>query len=186
MSSAYLGLSAEPARCCRYFLSGFSSDATAAPNTLRQMKRLVRAAVADQEFVYFVRQLIAGVPARDEMAQVNQLRAWLATHFQFVRDPRSREDVRDPRFLVSKIVKDWKALGDCDDAATLSAALAAAIGFPARFVAVAFGTDPRFRHVYTIVTARDVNGFAVDREMDVTRTAGRPLPKVTRAIALTV
>lgn len=107
------------------------------------------------------------------------LRAWLAQHFQFQRDPTGAgvfggveelELLRDPLIMLQQIEQSYMAVGDCDDAAILGAALALAAPVPFSGVRLALvGLDPRqpYQHVFTeILTSR---GWL---DLDVTRGQG--------------
>jgi transglutaminase-like putative cysteine protease len=99
------------------------------------------------------------------------LRSWLAQHTQFTPDPDDIELVRTAVEQLRRIASTGVMRGDCDDVATLGAALALAVGLQPRFVVLGFGVGPTpaFAHVYT-----DVLGGAVD--FDVTRNAASPTP----------
>lgn len=169
-------------------LEGWIVERSTASETMERMRKLVRLAIDDPSFVYAARQIVARAAQRDEPAQAQMLRQWMQQHFQFVKDPDGREDQRDPRYMLNKIQAFGKYLGDCDDAATLSAALAKAIGIPARFIAAAFADPGPFQHVYTVVYPMDPR--ARQRrplEMDVTRPANIPrLPRFARRMPVTV
>ena len=84
-------------------------------------------------------------------AIVSALDTWARDRFHFVRDPYRVEQLHRPEWMLAQLREyPGKILVDCDDAATLVAALGESRGIPARFVAVAF-FDPRadFSHVWT-------------------------------------
>ncbi len=162
---------------------------------MTRMRNFVLTALRDPSFIYAARKLVGRVATRDEVAQARALRLWMAQHFRFVKDPDQKEDGRDPRFMMQQIAADGVYLGDCDDAATLSAALGKAIGLPAKFMAVAFAPNDSYKHVYTVLYPMDptlgnrkVPTLAGRRpmEMDVTRPASIPRPKFARRMPVTV
>lgn len=94
----------------------------------------------------------------------------MGLHWRFVRDPTGIELLHRPERLLDQIAAGGYAIGDCDDAAILGAALGKAVGFSARFVVLGFfGPRGPFSHVYTELWTG--TGW---RELDITRTPQRP------------
>lgn len=149
-------------------LKGWATVGTrSTPETLRKMQTNVRAGLVSRPVVQFAQRVLRWVPARAYDQRARLLRSWLATHFVFSPDPFGVEMLPCVDYMVHEISRKGVYTGDCDDAAILSAALGSAVGFPARFVAVAF--DPkgeRFAHVYTVLLGPNGEEY----EMDVTRT----------------
>lgn len=115
------------------------------------------------------REIVGAHSDRDNAA--TNLRAWLLTHSRFTPDPDNMELVRTPVEQLHVIATHGTMPGDCDDVATLGAALARALGMRARFVVLAFdGPNAPYQHVYTEVLTRQ--GW---RDFDITRT-GRMAP----------
>lgn len=116
---------------------------------------------------------------RDDLAQATALYDSVKESIRF-RGEYS-ETVQTP--LVTLQVR----AGDCDDHATLIAALLRSIGIPARFKTVATDpTDPKkeFSHVYALAGIRKGNRIVQWLPMDTTvpyASAGWEVPKVTRA-----
>lgn len=80
------------------------------------------------------------------------LRGWLADRLTFHPDPPDMEWVDDPADQMQTLGAVGRIHGDCDDAATLGATLARAMGLPARFVVAGFGRAPApYEHVWTEV-----------------------------------
>ncbi len=98
------------------------------------------------------------------------LREWIDGRFVFLADPHGVELLRTPDFLLNTIREQGFARGDCDDAATLAAALGLAAGLPARFVLISFGTHLPFSHVYAALYS-ECMGWV---EMDITKPAQVP------------
>ena len=121
---------------------------------------------------------------RDYTAQIAALRNWLKQHVVFLRDPRGAELRYDPVMILRTMAAQGQANIDCDDAATLAAALGRSIGLKARFVAVAF-LDKRagFSHVWAELSAPV--GPEVWYEMDVTRQAQQlPFNLISRTMVV--
>lgn len=77
------------------------------------------------------------------------IRRYLADRMVFQFDPEGLELIRTPELLVRQIECHGTAVGDCDDVATLGAALGMAVGLRAVYVLLAFHLARPFEHVYT-------------------------------------
>jgi transglutaminase-like putative cysteine protease len=140
-------------------------------HTVGAMLASVRAEAHTQMVREAATAAISGAAPRDYAYQAELLRGWLQGHFLFQRDPTTTEYVMTPRYMLARIAQDGAVRGDCDDAAVLGAALAAAVGFPARIVLVGFGPGAEFRHVFTEI--QTPSGW---RDMDVTRSPEQMIP----------
>lgn len=117
-----------------------------------------------------------GGPPRDLPRQIAAIRSFLTRRVNFIDDPQTAELVQDPAWLLLDIEREGVTYGDCDDVATLGAALGQAIGIPARFVLAAFGeSDAPFSHVW----AELYDGESW-RELDTTRPAQDLGPFISR------
>lgn len=101
-----------------------------------------------------VRQMAAsivdGIPGLQSSLQIRAIRNWIEDHVGFLRDPRGMELLWTPELMVRTILTKGHLNVDCDDVATLAAALGLSIGLRARFVLVGFHTPAApFRHVWT-------------------------------------
>lgn len=79
------------------------------------------------------------------------LREWLSAHVVQEADPFNVELIRSPEWCLAIIQERGHVAGDCDDVATLAAALGRAAGFLVRFVVLAWGED--YSHVYAEIQA---------------------------------
>lgn len=134
--------------------------------TVSAMRRLARQAAVDRG-VQVLTQVAVG-DATDPAAQWANLRQWLAVHTHFQSDPVAVELVRTPWRQFQRIRNDGVMRGDCDDVATLAAAMTLALGRRARFVVLGFvvpGPAAPYRHVY----AEMETAPGVWRDFDVTR-----------------
>jgi transglutaminase-like putative cysteine protease len=147
--------------------------------TLNLMADMVSAAVDVPVVVYTARRLAVMGGVRNEVGQANTIRAWLASVWRFVDDPRDRELLVTPDELLQSFERDGVIAGDCDEAAVLGAALAKAVGFQVCLYALAFPDDnpqgDKFQHVYAAILTDD----GLEVSLDVTRPRG-PVPTVTR------
>lgn len=85
-------------------------------------------------------ELVSGLPPRQWFAEIRALHAFVRDSIRYVRDPVDAELVQTPEATLRI------GQGDCDDKATLLAALLKSIGHPARFVALDL-TGDGFSHV---------------------------------------
>lgn len=110
--------------------------------TLRVMRDYVRAAVRnpDQIIRAKARDLLSQLPPRQFVAEVKTLHAFVRDQIRYLRDPVDLELVQTPEKTLEF------GQGDCDDKSTLLAALLAAAGHPAQFIAIGFG-EAGFSHV---------------------------------------
>lgn len=100
------------------------------------------------------------------------LRRWLLERWHEEPDPYGVEMIAAPEYQLERLAARGRLFGDCDDVATLGAALALAAGFEARYIAVSFWPGGVPEHVWAEV----LDGMSwVD--LDTLRPAG-PLPEV--------
>lgn len=112
--------------------------------TLRIMRDLVKEAVRDPSMTVRNKalEIIGHLPPRQWMAEIRALQQFVRDHIRYVRDPTDVELVGTPDSILRI------GQGDCDDKATLLAALLDATGHPARFAALGFnGRGNGFSHV---------------------------------------
>lgn len=152
--------------------------------TLVEMARIARRAALDPLVLEAATEAVRPVGGRDTLGQAEALHWWLTQHVDFLPDPEPEpgdELLRAPDHLLREVRAYGYARGDCDDAAMLAAAMATAVGLPARFVALAWGAPPQFGHVYAEVDT--VNGWY---PLDVTEPSSAPRPLIVRRAFLEV
>lgn len=119
--------------------------------TLKRMAKLARRAQADPLTVETAHRIVSGCTPRDADCYAAAIRRWLTASFVFVPDALDVETVREPHYLLEQLFG-WGAgrmSGDCDDAATLGAALGKAIGLDARFHVLGFASmGDAYGHVF--------------------------------------
>jgi transglutaminase-like putative cysteine protease len=113
--------------------------------TLRVMRQLVLDAIRDP--AQQVREAALAITTSTGYVQeVRDIQTWVQQHIRYVLDPIDStggvELVQTPQKTLDY------AAGDCDDQATLTAALLSSIGHPTRFMAVGLNGEP-FSHVLT-------------------------------------
>lgn len=111
----------------------------------RIMARLAREAEGVPS-VLAAAQRIAG-DAQTPGDRVRRIRRFLERRVRFHPDPLHFETIKEPEFQLREIERDGTTAGDCDDIATLGAALGLALGLPARFRVMAFDAAAPFEHV---------------------------------------
>jgi transglutaminase-like putative cysteine protease len=105
------------------------------PGTIKLMADAAKGPRGGQNIgiIQLAREVVRGVRAKDYAAEIAALYYWVCRNYRYVRDPVHVELVQDPVAFVKNGMS-----ADCDDVATFLAALAMAVGCPARFVTVSF------------------------------------------------
>lgn len=124
-----------------YVLAGLPFGRDGTRMTLECMKRFVKQSRTDPRILDLARSIIENISQKNYYAEAEALRAWVASNIRYT------QDVYDVETLQSPIVTLETRHGDCDDQATLLAALLNAAGHEAKFVAVAVGRPDEFDHV---------------------------------------
>lgn len=143
--------------------------------TLQAMRTAARVAARHPAIRHAVTD--AAGDARGAVPVWRGLRDWLGTHTQFrpdeqdplaQLDPSLVEIIHTPYDQLRTIARQGIALGDCDDVATLAAALTLAAGQRARFVVAGYRTPlAPYRHVYAELVGPGDAGL----DFDITRSA---------------
>lgn len=106
----------------------------------------------DLEIRGLVERICAGIESGDYASELLAIYNWVYANIRYIRDIHDVEFVKWPRVTVQT------GTGDCDDMATLLAAMCMAAGNPCQFVLVSFdGVMPS--HVYT--QAATPTGFVI-------------------------
>jgi len=162
-------------------LSRIPSGPAGTRRTLEDMRQLVAKGVTDpivqNEAIRIVRS--AGVRPFQYLAEVRALFEFVRDQIRYTRDPAGVELLRSPRVTLAT------RAGDCDDKATLLAALVRAIGNPTRVAFRAIGTDPltpgAYGHVYVVARvggqeiAMDPTPTGAQLGWEYPRPVGRPM-----------
>jgi transglutaminase-like putative cysteine protease len=154
--------------------------------SLGMMANDVDQACDSQRVVYFARRLAVNAGVRQQYQQALAIKNWLARVFRFVDDPIDRDLFVTPDRALQEYEATGQVTGDCDEAATLGAALGRAVGMRAQFVVLGFPSDDpdedgRFAHVFAVLLTDDNRSVS----LDVTRPAG-PVPAPSRVLTLDV
>jgi hypothetical protein len=118
-------------------------DAGAA-QSIDDMRGIVDKALKSPQVYALARRIVQHVQAYDESGELRALYDWVLRNIRFVKGVIGKQSLQTVDATLAL------QAGQCTDLASLVAALAMSIGYPARFVAVA--TDPQapdqFSHIY--------------------------------------
>ena len=109
--------------------------------TMVLMRSIVRKAKADPAVILKARALTGAVRGKDWFGEAAALHRYVRDSIRYVMDPAGVETLSTPARLMEI------GAGDCDDKATLLAALLESINHPTRFVAIGL-TGGTLEHVY--------------------------------------
>jgi hypothetical protein len=132
--------------------------------TVRVMHRFANKGKTDLTVQKIVDSIIAktGCKNRDYQCKAQALYDFVKSYIRFERDPFGVEMVQEPLVTLKR-----KA-GDCDDHATLIAAMFGAIGYPYSFKTIK--ADRRrpseFSHIYTIINIPGKGWVGADTSVD--------------------
>jgi transglutaminase-like putative cysteine protease len=116
--------------------------------TVRTMARLARSGAVTPLVRGVAARLVMGAGA-NPLVQAKIVRDWVDSHTQYLADPSTAELLYDPAASLHLILTEGIGQLDCDDVATLAAALGLSIGLRAKFVVVAFGSPNNpYQHVW--------------------------------------
>jgi transglutaminase-like putative cysteine protease len=163
------------------FTVGYGDDGVR--QSLDVMTAAVDLALDSPDVVFFARQLAARAGVRRPYRQALAIQNFLERTWRFVDDPYDRDTFVVPDVALREYAATGVMTGDCDEAATMGAALGRAIGLHAQFVVLFFDTlpDASVQHVFTVLLTDD--GRQVS--LDVTRPRG-PVPAPTRTMVVDV
>lgn len=126
--------------------------------TLENMGKLAVEASRDPRWIDYARSVISGLPNKDYEGEAQRFFDHVVTTIRYTKDPTGMELIQDPRW--TQFV--W-GQGDCDDHATMLAALALSVGLGAAFRTVGVdvqGIPPEqspWSHVYAVVGVPEGN-----------------------------
>jgi transglutaminase-like putative cysteine protease len=115
------------------------------------MAKLANRAQVDPLTVETAHTIVVPCTPRNLDCYAGAIRRWLGAHFRFVPDATDVETTREPHYLLEQLESWGQGLmtGDCDDVATLGAALGKAVGMNARFMVLGFRSlENAWGHVY--------------------------------------
>ena len=140
-SSSQSTTDSDPSLANRIQWSHIPSGPEGTRQTLALMSRLAKTAVSDNDFVLWISQHLGSNPAIDVIDH------FIRRNFRYRRE--NEEIVRTPQMMAETFNQNGFFDGDCDDVATLTAAILRVYGYPARFAAIRYdASNPEFQHVY--------------------------------------
>ena len=95
--------------------------------------------------------IIRDVQPKDYLTEILAVRNYVHEKCKYSNDALGVEQVQDPERICDQIVKYGTAVCDCDDIATVMAALCRQLGRETQFVIVGFGREGSYSHVFTRV-----------------------------------
>lgn len=127
-------------------LASAPSGRSAPFHTLRVMRSLVNSerGKLNAHVLRTAVNLCLLAPPRDYLSEIQSIFNYVRGSVRYLRDVYGVETVADPLTTLGRMV------GDCDDKATLLAALLEAVGNPTRFVIAQYGGED-YEHVYVEV-----------------------------------
>lgn len=120
--------------------------------TLALMAKYVQQSQTDLGLIDFANSILAAykIPAHNDEAKINAIFCYVKSAVTFRKDPYDAELVKDPRRTLQS------GYGDCDDIATVLAALLACVGECPRFAVMKMSkSSPTWEHVYAEVQLGD-------------------------------
>ena len=114
-------------------------------DTIRAMRSLVQQFRTDIAIRQAATQAVFLTPQKDDYAEIEAIFHLVQQGIRYCKDIHQVETLSTPTMTLAQ------RLGDCDDQATLLAALLEAIGYPTRFVIAAYQQAGMYEHVYVQV-----------------------------------
>lgn len=111
-------------------------------DTVRHMRALALGAQTSWPLRRLVEELCRGLRGKCYLSELAALFYFVCENVRYQRDPRTVELVKTPEATLAT------GVGDCDDIATLIAALALLSGSEARYVTAGFRPDGVHTHVF--------------------------------------
>jgi hypothetical protein len=96
--------------------------------------------------------VVRGLSPKDYLSEIVALYGWAKSPaFRYTNDALHVEQIKTPERILMEVQKDGVSLVDCDDSATLIAAMALTLGRQCQFVVVGFGAPGVYTHVFVRV-----------------------------------
>lgn len=92
-------------------------------------------------------QVVRGLRDKDYLSEILAVRHFVAERVRYANDPLSTEWTKDPQRLAEEIIRHGRAVGDCDDIASLICAMGRGLGRECELVTVGFGRPGHYSHV---------------------------------------
>lgn len=118
--------------------------------TIELMRRQVRGDRGERSVKVrsVTENVVLGLQPKDYLSEIIAVRNFVASHVRYLNDPLTTEWTKDPERLIDEILERGEAVGDCDDIASLIAAMLRQCGREVEFVTVGFGAPGSYAHVF--------------------------------------
>lgn len=168
-------------------MAGVSRIWRAPPRPEATLVRMVNMTMAEYQvpsLVEVAANIAETVPEKNVPAIAAALLRWLRTYTRFVPDPIGEQQLKSPLYMLALVRQDGLAPGDCVDLAMLGAALAMAVGIPAKFVGEAYAQvpDAPLVHVYAVVQTGPETWVNLDTQRTPAEADSRPTRRVRSSI----
>jgi hypothetical protein len=139
----------------------------------------------DTDFIIWARNVVqdSGANDRDPSEMARNIAAYIGRVIVYAPDPAGFEHLMPPQEHMKCLKQRPSVLGDCDDASSLSAAIAGAVGIRSAIEARAFWA-PYAPYQHVVTTLFPGNGKPV--ECDTTHDAQKLPLKVFRRLSVRV
>lgn len=124
---------------------------------------------------------VRGLPGNDGTGHARLIRDWVSDRTYFLNDPLYAEALHVPGWSLAQILTRGNVGLDCDDVATLAAAMGLSVGLRARFVIAGFSSPQApYRHVWTELSGASgpPRWVAVDPTRPVQSFASAPIRRL--------
>lgn len=97
------------------------------------------------------------IPDHHYLTESYYIGKWVQTNVRYVRDADGIEQLHAPDMLLRQIHEQGYTMADCDDMATLCAALLISVGVQPKFRAIRYeGKSGGYNHIYIVVYEADI------------------------------
>lgn len=115
--------------------------------TVSRMGDLARLGTRSPDVRATAESIVRQLPARNWPAETRAVEEWIRKRLRFTRDGVRVETLKTPERMIGEINEHGLFIGDCDDAATLGAALLMSVGHPVAFQTLGRGGKPHHVNV---------------------------------------
>lgn len=121
-------------------------------DTVRLMRQFALGPEGEQHFRVrqWAEKIVRDIAPKHYLSEILALRHWATDRnvIRYTNDARHVEQVKTPLRSLLEVEQNGFALLDCDDIATLLAALGMSVGKEAEFVVAGFGAPGEYTHVF--------------------------------------
>jgi transglutaminase-like putative cysteine protease len=121
-------------------------------DTLKLMAQFAKQYKVDPLVRQTAARAVYSAPEKDDLAEAAALQDWVRANIRYTGDALDVETLQTPDYTLQELY------GDCDDQATLLAAMLMAVGIPAAYCALGVNHEP-YSHVMTFAGLRDLNRY---------------------------